>query len=116
VRGLKRLLLDGLERHPADVALLRCNVDRPGIGRIVLVADHEGLDQARGQQLDLVAQGRECAPPVMGPPQASMAMRPGWRWAKKSASLARASFLRRISPLSGSIQCTWNTFFAISTP
>jgi hypothetical protein len=39
-----RLLLEVLDRHAPDVALLRRQPDRARIGRVVLVASHEGPD------------------------------------------------------------------------
>ena len=50
------------------------------------------------------------------PPHASIATRQGARLAKCSRNFARVSFKSTISPVSISIQCSWNTRFAVSTP
>ena len=44
-----------------------------------------------------------------------MTTRAGSSRAKNSLNFARESFLRPISPLAASTQCTWKTFLAIST-
>ena len=59
------LLLDALLRHAPDVALLRGQPDRPRVGRVVLVAAHEGPHLRRRQQLHPVAQAAKYARPMM---------------------------------------------------
>jgi hypothetical protein len=59
------LLLHTLLRHATDVALLRCNPDRPRVGRIVLVAAHERSHLRSRQQLDLVTLGGKYPCPVV---------------------------------------------------
>jgi hypothetical protein len=60
-----RLLLYGLDRHPADVSMSRCMPDRASVGRIVLVANDKWPDLARRQHLRFVAEPAQRSGPVM---------------------------------------------------
>src|SRR5215468_4578822 len=110
------LLFDAFDRHEAHVRSGDRLTDRLGIGDIVLVGFHIGLDELRGHQAHRMSKTLQSSGPVMRttagfhPDQARRQLREERRhWSRLSC------FFSTALPRS-STPCTWNTFFARSMP
>lgn len=71
------LLLPSLGRYEAHAGAGNGFTDDGGVGGIIFVGPHIGLDELRGHQLDRVSERREFAGPMMSAPAGLHADEPG---------------------------------------